>query len=229
MRIALLEDDLDQAKLVEVWLTDAGINCYMFHSGSHILRALKKESFDVVILDWEIPDISGLQVLQWLRKNLDWHMPVLFITRRDDEEDVVTALEAGADDYMSKPIKRDEMLARIGAISRRNFPKKDHETVLEFSPYTINLQKRNISFNQEDIELTQKEFELALFIFRNIGRVLSRGYILETVWGKSPEINTRTVDTHISRLRRKLRINNENGWSLTSIYQHGYRLEPIIE
>ncbi len=227
MRIALLEDDLDQVKLVEVWLTDAGYSCYSFHSGSHIIRALKKESFDVLILDWEIPDMTGLQVLQWARKNLDWDVPILFITRRDREEDVVTALEAGADDYMSKPIKRAEMLARIGAISRRNNPIEDDETVLDFSPYTIDLKRRTVSCNQENIDLTQKEYELTLFIFRNIGRILSRGYLLETVWGRNPEINTRTVDTHVSRLRRKLKINDENGWNLSSVYQHGYRLEPV--
>ncbi len=227
MRIALLEDDIDQAKLVEVWLTDAGYSCYSFDSGSYIIRALKKESFDVLILDWEIPDMTGLQVLQWARENLDWYVPILFITQRDREEDVVTALKAGADDYMSKPIKRAEMLARIGAITRRNNPIESDETVLDFSPYSIDLKRRTVSCNQEDIDLTQKEYELTLFIFRNIGRILSRGYILETVWGKNPEINTRTVDTHVSRLRRKLKINDENGWNLSSVYQHGYRLESI--
>ncbi len=229
MRIAYLEDDIDQAKLVEVWLTDAGHNCYVFQSGGHIVQSLNKESFDVIILDWEIPDMSGLEVLRWVRENLDWQPPVLFITQRDQEQDVVMALEAGADDYMAKPIKRAEMLARVGAISRRSYPQNDNETVLDFPPYSLDLKKRTVICNGTNIELTQKEYELTLFIFRNIGRVLSRGYILEMVWGKNPDINTRTVDTHISRLRRKLNITDENGWKLTSVYQHGYRLEPALD
>ena len=229
MRIAFLEDDIDQAKLVEVWLTDAGHNCYAYQSGSHIVQSLNKESFDVIILDWEVPDMSGFEVLTWIRENLDWQPPVLFVTQRDKEKDVVAALEAGADDYMAKPINRAEMLARVKAISRRSNPQNESKTVLDFSPYLVDLQKRIVTRNGEEIELTQKEYDLTLFIFRNIGRVLSRGYILERVWGKNPDINTRTIDTHMSRLRRKLGISEENGWKLTSVYQHGYRLEPVVD
>ena len=229
MRIAVLEDDIDQARLVEVWLTDAGHSCYTYQSGSQIVQSLNKESFDVIILDWEVPDMSGIDVLRWARENLDWHSPILFVTQRDQEEDVIMALEAGADDYMAKPIKRGEMLARIGAISRRNNPHGNDEKTLEFPPYLLDLKKRYVYCHGEEIELTQKEYELTLFIFRNIGRVLSRGYILERVWGKNPDINTRTVDTHVSRLRHKLNINENNGWKLTSVYQHGYRLEPVSE
>ena len=226
MRIALLEDDLDQANIIEVWLNDAGHHPYIYHVGSQIVGALSTESFDVIMLDWEVPDMSGLEVLRWVRENLDWACPVIFITQRDQESDVVAALEAGADDYMSKPVNRAEMLARISAIHRRNNPPEEDESVLEILPYIIDLKKRTIVCNGAEIDLTQKEYELALFILRNVGRVLSRGYLLERVWGKNPEINTRTVDTHVSRLRRKLALNKENGWKLTSVYQHGYRLEP---
>ncbi len=229
MRVALLEDDVDLANLLEVWLDDVGYQSYIFNSGSHVLRALAKESFDILLLDWEVPDLNGLEVLKWARENLDWEIPILFLTQRNEEEDIVTALEAGADDYMVKPIKRAEMLARIGAISRRNQPKENADPILEFSPYAIDTQKRTVSCNGQVIELTKKEYDLTLFIFRNMGRLLSRGFILERVWGKNPDINTRTVDTHISRLRRKLNITTENGWELTSVYQHGYRLEPVIE
>lgn len=229
MRIALLEDDVDQAKLIEVWLTDAGHHTYIYHSGAKMVGALNKESFDVIMLDWLVPDISGFEVLQWIREKLDWSCPVIFITQRDQEEDVVQALEAGADDYMAKPVKRAEMLARINAIHRRNHPPEKDETILNIPPYVIDLKKRNIVCNGNEINLTQKEYELALFILRNAGRVLSRGYLLERVWGKNPDINTRTVDTHVSRLRKKLAFTKENGWKLTSVYQHGYRLEPDLD
>ena len=91
------------------------------------------------------------------------------------------------------------------------------------------MKKRKIVCDSVEIDLTQKEYELALFILRNVGKVLSRGYLLERVWGRNPDINTRTVDTHVSRLRRKLNFTKENGWKLTSVYQHGYRLEPDVD
>ncbi len=229
MRIALLEDDLDQANLMQVWLSDAGHQPYIYRAGTQMVGALNKESFDLIVLDWEVPDMSGFEVLKWVRENLDWSCPVLFITQRDREEDVVAALEAGADDYMSKPIKRAEMLARISAVHRRNNPPTEDETSLNIPPYEIDLKKRTIGCKGDLIDLTQKEYELALFILRNVGKVLSRGYLLERVWGKNPDINTRTVDTHVSRLRRKLDFSKENGWKLTSVYQHGYRLEPDVD
>jgi len=221
MRIALLEDDPEQAKIIEVWLADAGYHTYVCHTGAQMVGALSKESFDVIILDWEVPDMSGFEVLQWIRENLDWNCPVVFITKRDQEDDVVVALEAGADDYMQKPVKRAEMLARVQAVHRRNNPPNEDDAILEISPYVVDLKKRTITLHEAEIDLTQKEYELALFILRNAGRILSRGYLLERVWGKNPDINTRTVDTHVSRLRRKLGFSKENGWKLTSVYQHG--------
>ncbi len=225
MHIALLEDDPDQSTLFQAWLEDAGHKCVVYSSGKDMTMALVHESFDLLILDWLVPDISGLEVLKWVRDNLDWRIPVLFITQRDAEEDVVQALQSGADDYMSKPVKRAEMLARIQSISRRAQQVSTEEDILEFGPYTLQRSNQSVTLHQEAIEVTRKEFELTLFFFRNAGRVLSRGYILEKVWGRSAEVNTRTVDTHISRLRRKLSISVENGWKLSAIYQHGYRLE----
>lgn len=225
MHIALLEDDPDQSMLVQAWLESAGHKCIVFTSGKDLTMSMLRESYDLLILDWLVPDMNGIEVLKWVRENLDWRIPVLFITQRDDEADVVEALESGADDYMAKPVKRAEMLARIGSISRRAQQVSEEDDTIEFTPYTLQRSSRSVKLHGETIEVTRKEFELTLFFFKNTGRVLSRGYILETVWGRSAEVNTRTVDTHISRLRRKLAIGEENGWQLTSIYQHGYRLE----
>lgn len=227
MHIALLEDDLDQAKLFELWLKDAGHNTVCFGNGHEAIRGLLHTSFDLLILDWIVPGLDGLEVLDWVREHIDWPMPVIFITRRDTESDVVTALERGADDYMAKPIKRREMLARIQVIMRRGRTPIHTGSALKFPPYILNGVRRQVECNGTKITLTEKEFDLALFMFRNSGRVLSRNYILENVWGKRPDIITRTVDTHISRLRRKLDIKPDNGWQLISIYQHGYRLEQV--
>ena len=225
MVIALLEDDPDQYNLLRAWLEEDGNKCTVFDCGKDMIKALVRDSYDVLILDWLVPDMNGLEVLQWVRENVDWHIPVLFITQRDAEEDVVQALQGGADDYMAKPVKRAEMLARLQSIARRSQPSSPKSEVLEFQPYSLHRGTRSVTLEGESIDVTQKEFELTLFLFKNVGRILSRGYILETVWGQSAELNTRTVDTHISRLRRKLNINEDKGWRLTSIYQHGYRLE----
>ena len=227
MRIAILEDDRDQARLIESWLVEDGHYVDVFHAGKDILHALRSESYDLLILDWLMPDMNGFNVLQWARLHYDWRVPIVFITRLDSDEDIVKALDAGADDFIEKPLRRAVLTARINALSRRLDQSLLRNTqVLDFPPYRIDLVSRTIFLRDEPLDLTQKEYELSVFLFRNSSRALSRGHILDNVWGTAPDLNTRTVDTHISRLRKKLNLGPENGWLLTSIYQHGYRLDP---
>lgn len=223
MRIALLEDDAALAQIMRSWLHEAGNECQVFSQGKALIRELGRDTYDLIILDWMLPDTDGITVLNWIRTNIDWPIPVLFVTGKDEEADIVQALENGADDYMTKPVKRMEMLARLKAISRRAIGQE--ETLLDFGRYRINASSRTVYANEQPVELTQKEFDLVLFLFRSAGRVLSRGHILESVWGRSPDLNTRTVDTHVSRIRNKLDLRPENGWQLKAVYQHGYRLE----
>ncbi len=227
LRIGLLEDDPEQAEVTSLWLEDKGHHCIHFSAGRDLIRALRSESFDLLLLDWLVPDMSGLEVLQWVRSRYEWKIPVIFISRLGSEEDVVQALEAGADDYMEKPLRRMELLARINALVRRMQVGRGAGGMLHFDPYLIDVNTRAIRLRDEWISLTQKEYELAVFLFRNAGRALSRGHILDSVWGTRPDLNTRTVDTHVSRLRKKLRLTPDNGWVLSSIYQHGYRLESV--
>lgn len=226
MRIAIIEDDPDQAKLLVLWLQDAGHECYHFLCGTDAVKELQKESFDLVLLDWLLPDLNGDKVLAWMRENLDWHIPIIFVTQRDSEEDIAFALDGGADDYLVKPIKPLELKARITALTRRIGGEKDKRQ-LEYGPYRFDFDSHQAYIKDEHVVLTQKEFELAAFFFRNAGRLLSRSHLLESVWGLNTEINTRTLDTHISRLRKKLQFGAETGWQLRSIYHHGYRLEEL--
>lgn len=229
MRIAVLEDDPHQGELMKIWLEDAGHKCQHYLTGKDCIKGLSYDSFDLVILDWVLPDIGGDQVLAWIREHIDWMIPVLFVTARHRPEDIVQALETGADDYMSKPVKRTEMLARISALARRSQSAASENEVLNIGNVQVNASKRGIVVDGEDIDLTGKEYELAAFLLRHTGRILSRGHIMESVWGRSANLNTRTVDTHISRIRKKLNLVPEKGWSLTAIYQHGYRLELLEE
>ncbi len=138
---------------------------------------------------------------------------------------VTVARFFGADDYVVKPPKQGELLARVAAVLRRRGGEHDGNEVLELPPYRIDPQRRQISINGEPVELTQREYELACYLFRRQGRIVSRDALLENVWNLAGDVSTRTVDTHISRLRKKLGLSGENGWRLTAVYQHGYRIE----
>jgi len=230
VRIALLEDDQEQAELMLRWLVDAGHNCSHFDNGRDFLRNALRESYDLLMLDWMLPQMSGLEVLQKIRQSGKNFTPVIFITARDDETDIVRALEAGADDYMAKPIRYKELVARVAALARRASGGREPDEMPDCAPYNFDVKRKTVGLAGDEIELTHREFDLALFMFRNSGRVVSRSHILESIWGMhGADLNTRTVDTHISRLRKKLQLNEANGWQLSAIYQHGYRLERLGE
>lgn len=226
MRIAVVEDDFHVGQLMCLWLEEAGHHYQFFPTGKEFLMALAHESYDLVILDWMLPDTTGGQLLTWIRENVNWHLPVVFATARDSEEDIVRGLTLGADDYIVKPVRRNELLARVQAVARRGHDVPTPHQVLRLPPYEVDPVGRTVTKAGQAVEMTQMEFDLALFLFRNAGRLLSRGHILESVWGRRPGFNTRTVDTHMSRIRSKLGFAPETGWRLVAVYNHGYRLEP---
>jgi DNA-binding response OmpR family regulator len=229
MRIAVLDDDPLQLQMVLTTLQGAGHHVYGFALGKQIVHGLQRESFDLVILDWQVPDLSGLEVLQWLRRTEKRHTPVMFTTLRSAEEDIIAALDAGADDYMIKPIRKGELTARVQALLRRSYPQETLNETFEYNQYRFEAGRNRVSFGDQQVILTQKEFDLALLLFRNMGRALSRSHILESVWGRGDDVPSRTMDTHMSRVRSKLNLRPENGFRLAPVYSFGYRLEPVTE
>jgi len=227
MRIAVLDDDRSQTDLVCQVLTSAGHQCYPFQSGKEMLNQLRRESYDMLIIDWQVPDLDGAEVLRWAREKLPANLPVLFMTSRSGEDDIVAGLAAGADDYMIKPIRRGELVARVQALLRRAYPNQTAVEQLTFGNYTFEVRTGRLTMNGTQVDLTQKEFDLALLFFRNLGRPLSRAYILEAVWARDIEIPSRTMDTHVSRVRTKLQLRPDNGFRLAPVYSYGYRLEQI--
>jgi DNA-binding response OmpR family regulator len=227
MRIAIVEDDVSQADLVRIWLVGAGHACHTFTRGREFMRVMARDSFDLIVLDWELPDVNGDAILAWVRANVREPVPVLFTTARDAETDIVQALKAGADDYLVKPLRKQELLARVEALGRRARPKPRTAEHLKLGEFEVDIDRRVVKRHGAEVDLTQKDFDLAVFLFRNVGNLVSRGHILESVWGRTSDLNTRTVDTHVSRLRSKLRLTAENGWKLSAVYQHGYRLEQV--
>lgn len=226
MRIALIEDDPAQAQQMINWLAAAGHHLHHYNNGESFIRALHQESFDLIVMDWGLPDISGIELVKSVRKS-DALVPVLFVTSRDSEQDIIAALSAGADDYLVKPPRQGETLARITALQRRSQAGNSENTLLQFGPYSFDCERNTVAHGDEVIQFTHKEFELARFLFQNRNRLLSRGHLLESVWGMNADITTRTVDVHASKIRRKLGLSAESGWRLVSIYQYGYRLEAL--
>jgi two-component system response regulator RegX3 len=193
MRIALLEDDPDQARLVSHWLESAGHTCHWEGRGDAFLRTALRESFDLLVMDWMLPGASGVDIMQRIREGERDYTPVLMVTARLEEADIVAALRAGADDYMVKPLRRAEFLARVGALVRTARGGRVEQDLPDTAPYHIDLGHKRIVLNGEPITLTNREYELAVFLFRNAGRAMSRNHILEAIWGMpNMEMNTRT-------------------------------------
>ena len=226
MNIAFLEDNLAFAQDVIVALTNAGHRVQHFLSGRECLKVVSSEQFDLCVFDWEVPDMSGFEVLASLR--LKGNVPpVIFLTGRDAEEDIVKVMDAGADDYIVKPPNLNVLVARVNAHLRRSQGNLHQEQVLNYGELSVDFSKRKFALSGQSVKLTEKETELALYLFGQVGVLLSRAHLTKVVWSTSPDIDTRTIDVHISHLRSKLNLLPQYGWRLVSVYHQGYRLERL--
>lgn len=229
LRIALLEDDPDQCAAIAGWLRSAGYDVTTFHRGQDVIAAVRRRPFDLLILDKRVPDLSGIDVLKWVRADLSLPSPVFVITSHDTEADVVEALGSGADDYLVKPLRRAELIARIEATWRRHTGKANAAGSIEVGAYRLDRGRSQAWLHGQPIELTQKEFDIAWHLFRHLGSLIARDDILRAVWGLNDSVQTRTLDVHMSRVRRKLALRPENGVRLQSIYSFGYRFDLAAE
>lgn len=229
MRIGILEDDSALADQLKTLLTTAGHNCFMFGNGQKLIGFLSRETVDVLLLDWNVPDVPGLEVIRWSRQNITRHPLILVLTSRTAEEDIVTALRAGADEYVVKPIQPAALIARIDALCRRVYPDPPSTEPERFGGYVFDTRMEIASAGGRPVHFTAKEFALALMLFRNLNRTMSRSYIFEALWGANPDLQTRTLDAHISKVRSKLGLRADNGFRLVPVYGYGYRLESMAE
>ncbi len=227
MRIAVLENDLGQSALICQVLTAAAHVCHGFHTGKDLLGQLRKDSYDMLIMNWQVPDLSGTEVVRRAREKLPPNAPVMFLTTNAGGNDIVAGLDAAADDYMIKPLRRTEMVVRVQALLRRAYPPQNGTEQLQFEKYVFEIQPGRLLMDGAVLDVTHKEFSLALLFFRNIGRPLSRAYIHEAVWLRDSALPSRTLDTHVSRVRNKLKLTPENGFQLVPVYSYGYRLEKL--
>jgi DNA-binding response OmpR family regulator len=236
MRIAVLEDEPAQMNhLVDMLENrlfnnlDEPVSCVPFHSGEALRSALRTESFDLLVLDWNVPDLDGIQLLAWLRKQRESTVPVVMLSARNSERDAVCALDAGADDYIVKPFRPLELAARLRRLlapaqsTAKGAQERFGNWVFDRSASSVQLQLK-AGERARWVSLSNSEFHMALALFRNLGRPVSRAHLLERV-GREGEPSSRALDSQIYRLRTKLRLDVENGLRLHTVYGQGYRLE----
>ena len=225
MNFAVVEDSRSQAEVLKALLKSEGHQVEVFAEGLACIEALKTRTFDFFIIDWTLPDIGGDEVLKYIREHCGWEVPVVFCTGRNSEENAADILRLGADDFIPKPIRYMEFMARIESLLRRR--QSAQATSLRFGNIEVDLSGRRVKLAGVDVDLTQREFDLAVIFLRNVGRVLPREELLASVWVRDSEVDTRTVDTHASRLRKKLGLGGESGLMLSSVYGQGYRLDTV--
>jgi DNA-binding response OmpR family regulator len=227
MRLSLIEDDLEQRDHLMELLRAAGHTVDAVASGEEFQRHFLNDTFDVVLIDWNLPGKSGLTLLKWIRNEQQSNVPAMMVTVRSAADDIVAAFHAGVDDFLSKPIDETILLARISALCRRSYSNYEPASIVSFGKYEFDVPHERARIDLREIALTHKEFHLALALFSNLGRPLSRRYLLDHVWQRDLDHATRTLDAHISALRTKLGLTPESGFSLVPIYSYGYRLDTI--
>jgi two-component system alkaline phosphatase synthesis response regulator PhoP len=224
-KILVVEDEKDIVKMLDYNLKKEGFRAISAHDGEDALDLVNREHPDLIILDLMLPGMDGLEVCKTLKKNTKTtSTPIIMLTAKSQESDKIVGLELGADDYVTKPFSPRELIARVKAVLRRIKEKDKLPEVIKIGDLSIDFSKIIVAIKGRVAELTAKEFELLKTLINAKGRVLSRDYLLDTIWGfdNAIEIQTRTVDVHIRTLRKKLR--NEAGRIIT-VKNYGYRFE----
>lgn len=225
MHIGILEDEPTLANHVLQVLQTQGHTGAIFPTAKAFFAALKRDTFDLFVFDWKLPDHNGLSVLQDLRAGtFQQDVPVIFLTGMHDEQAIVSALEAGAEDYCVKPVRPAEFLARVAALRRRVYPSKPQTGPQVYLGYTFDSVARRITWEGGEAQFSGKEFELARFLFENCDRSLSRDRLMQEVWGREDDPFSRTLDVHISRIRSRLGLSGTSKLRLRSIHGFGYQL-----
>ena len=222
-RIYVIEDDENIRQLVATALQAFGYQVSAFETAGEGIAALEKETPDLMLFDIMLPDIDGVEAVRQIRKNPAYEtLPIMMLTAKNSELDKVAGLDAGADDYLTKPFGILELKARVQALLRRTA--RSHRTsVLTGQDLTLNCDTRDVTKNGKPLELTYKEFELLKLLMENSDRVMTRSELLNLVWGIDFEGETRTLDMHVRTLRQKLGDDAENPRYIRTVRGVGYR------
>ena len=226
-QVLIIEDDIEIANVVAVNLESNGLRTEQVHDGLRGLERSKSGKFDLIILDIMLPGLDGISICRKLREE-NINTPILMLTAKIDEIDLVLSLELGADDYMKKPFSMRELMARVGALIRRSEKtvgpsEAETEEMLHFGDLVVDYARHQVNVGDKTLNLTMKEFELLDLFARNPGRVFSRSDLLRAVWGYNFEGYEHTVNTHINRLRNKLETDPSKPKYLLTVWGLGYK------
>lgn len=219
IRILIVEDERPISNLIRLNMTQAGYCCKCAYDGMEAADILENENFDLIILDIMLPKLDGFQLMEYIRP---LKIPVIFLTAKSSLDDRLKGLTSGAEDYMVKPFEIVELLARVNIILRRYHKT---ENVLKIKDIVVDVENQLVTKETQEIELTPKELELLILLLRNRNITLFREKIYEEIWGTEYPVESRTLDLHIQRLRKKLDLGN----ALKTVFKVGYRLEDTDE
>jgi two-component system, OmpR family, alkaline phosphatase synthesis response regulator PhoP len=221
-RILIVDDEEDLCEILQYNLNNAGYYTEIAYSAE---EAIKRPlgNFDLVLLDVMMGPVSGFKFADKLRKELKISIPIIFLTAKDTENDILTGFSLGADDYVSKPFSVNELTARVKAVLKRTYADKvSNKSILQFNGIDLDTVRKRLIINDERVELTKKEYEILKVLLENQGKVFSREDLLMRIWGQDVIVTERTVDVNITRLRTKL---GQYGSSLRNKTGYGYFFE----
>jgi two-component system alkaline phosphatase synthesis response regulator PhoP len=220
-KILIVDDEKNIVELIKFHLKKENYRVIEAYKGKDALDLYRKEKPDLIILDVMLPDMGGFEVCKTIRK--ESRVPIIMLTAKGEEIDKILGFELGADDYITKPFSPRELLARIKAVLKRTRTSNIDTNQIQVGPFKINVNKREIYKNDVLLELKPKEFDLLKLFITNPGRVFTRQYLLEQIWGYDYLGDTRTVDVHIRRLRQKIEENNRNATYIKTVHGVGYK------
>jgi two-component system phosphate regulon response regulator PhoB len=224
-KIFIVEDEPSIVQLVKYNLEKENFKVLVSNNGEEGLQEIKKTEPDLILLDWMLPDLSGIDICKALRKDTKFkNIPIIMLTARSQEEDKVLGLNVGADDYLPKPFSNLELIARVNALLRRSKPSVA-EDVISFQDLKIDRLQRKVFRGNVEIKLGPTEYKLINFFVKNPSRVYSREQLLENIWTSSINVELRTVDVHIRRLRKEINLPNTKNL-IRTVRSAGYALDP---
>ncbi|WMD18294.1 response regulator transcription factor [Achromobacter seleniivolatilans] len=227
MNVAILEDSPAHVEWITKLLLSRGHQPFSRADGNSFIALLQQQKVDVVLLDWEVPGASGLAVLKWARSNLAPSLPILMVTQRDDEESIVLALNQGADDYLQKPVREGELLARVGAQLRKSQRGDASTQSFQVGRFLFNPEAQTLNVDGRAVSLSTREFNLAVLLFRNTGRIMTKDVLSQHIWGASDRKYDASLATYVSNLRSALGLRAHSGYVIATVYNYGYRLERL--
>jgi two-component system response regulator RegX3 len=220
----VVEDETSYSEALSYVLRKEGFDVAVAETGPDALAEFERAGADIVLLDLMLPGLSGTEVCRHIRQTSA--VPIIMVSAKDTEVDKVVGLELGADDYVTKPYSPRELVARIRAVLRRGVPEEfDGNATLEAGRIRMDVERHLVTVDGEKIQLPLKEFELLEYFLRNIGRVLTRGQLIDRVWGADYVGDTKTLDVHVKRLRSKVETDPANPILLTTVRGLGYKLD----